>query len=895
MRQQGWSRCVCVLLLTLALASSAMASHWQRIDTQRYELIFPADIAPQAQHVAALLDAYLPAHLQALPMRQPLRKIPIVLFADEHTANGNVGIAPYRSRWYNRPANFANLEWYTALAVHESRHIVQFNQLLEHPVGQISYIFLGESGQGLLLFALVPTWYLEGDAVVSETALTRGGRGRVAAFDLWLRSDLLNHPPYSYDRAMLGTGFDRTPYHSIYLLGYFLVGQAQMRFGEQVFERVLANLMHRGSLNFNSAFQQQTERSLTEHYYATMAQLTSRWQAQQDQLQVTAVTPIQPAVADHWRSIYPVGLLDGNPIVLVVDVAAGNYLAKSGPQQQLTRLTPMPAQVARNYYSTTKAKAIYQYVDRFCWVANHRHPTKAYLSFGDLECWQANQGRKRLTRNDKLTSAVPIDNGFIAHRFTAQRRSELVLFDRNVEQQRQWSLPAGSLATDFSYHQQQLVFILSGSARDGIYQLNLASGQLTRLMSTENRGTVRAPMLTAHWLIFTSDETGIDQLYALSRHGLGRYQISSRPYGSYFPIWDSVAQRLIVSDYTPTGQQLVALPFTDQRGPESGWQRQAEIAAEPFIEPLIPEKLPEISIKKTYDVQPYSVANHLWNPHSWFFAADNNGFVASVLSQDVLDKLALQVSAGEEADTERYWSSVQANYRLDAGPYLNPSLKLASDGEVEARFALAQPMIWQQGLWHQQLELTTGIEWQTDEPTRIFGRGEFTMLREHSLQSIAAKGQWQQLLYIDQNDNQKKRLLTSTELLYSPSSRSALAAQVQLQHLEYDDALVGSSAIVADLSETGWGVRYQLDAHWNPGAVGMALGPLAFWRNTTYGLHWLGQEQNDDNERALGFSVTPEMNLLRNTGIIVSPSFAYYYRLDTNTSRFAVSLIVAGE
>jgi hypothetical protein len=73
------------------------------------------------------------------------------------------------------------------------------------------------------------------------------------------------------------------------------------------------------------------------------------------------------------------------------------------------------------------------------------------------------------------------------------------------------------------------------------------------------------------------------------------------------------------------------------------------------------------------------------------------------------------------------------------------------------------------------------------------------------------------------------------------------------------------------------------------------LGTVAFWRNTTYGLHWLGQEDDVSSERAVGVSVAPELNLFRNRDLIVSPMLAYYYRLDNESNRIAFSLIIAGD
>ena len=46
----------------------------------------------------------------------------------------------------------------------------------------LSYI-LGEQAPGGVLGLYIPSWFLEGDAVSTETALSNSGRGRTCAFE----------------------------------------------------------------------------------------------------------------------------------------------------------------------------------------------------------------------------------------------------------------------------------------------------------------------------------------------------------------------------------------------------------------------------------------------------------------------------------------------------------------------------------------------------------------------------------------------------------------------------------------------------------------------------------------------------------------------------------------
>ncbi|MEJ7662731.1 MAG: hypothetical protein WKG07_25785 [Hymenobacter sp.] len=95
---------------------------------------------------------------------------------------------------------------------------------------------LGEGGLGVAAVG-VPQWFFEGDAVGSETALTRSGRGRIPYFGLGLRANLLSGRRYNYQKAVSGSLRDNVP--DWYVLGYYLTSSAKAHYGPDVWRRVL--------------------------------------------------------------------------------------------------------------------------------------------------------------------------------------------------------------------------------------------------------------------------------------------------------------------------------------------------------------------------------------------------------------------------------------------------------------------------------------------------------------------------------------------------------------------------------------------------------------------------------------------------------------------------------
>ena len=155
------------------------AMEWSKIDTEHFEIIFPKGIEKQAQRVSHLLETAYPLVSRSLEVYP--KKISLILQNQSTVSNGFVTLAPRRSEWYTTPAmdpELTNTEWLKTLAVHEFRHVVQF-QKTRQGFNRVLEIWLGEIGQALGIGLTLPPWFLEGDAVGIETALTKGGRGRL--------------------------------------------------------------------------------------------------------------------------------------------------------------------------------------------------------------------------------------------------------------------------------------------------------------------------------------------------------------------------------------------------------------------------------------------------------------------------------------------------------------------------------------------------------------------------------------------------------------------------------------------------------------------------------------------------------------------------------------------
>ncbi|MDP1858292.1 MAG: hypothetical protein Q8K82_06470, partial [Gemmatimonadaceae bacterium] len=161
------------LLYTLSGQQNPPGIHWRRIDSPHFTVIYPDSLAREAQRATTLLErAYEPL---TKTLRAKPERIPVVLNSHSMVSNAYVAWGPRRSQWYAMPNTTVDamgpMDWYSLLAVHEGRHIVQQRAVRTGLIGVLDRLF-GDNTTFLAGALYFPAWFWEGDAVGTETALT---------------------------------------------------------------------------------------------------------------------------------------------------------------------------------------------------------------------------------------------------------------------------------------------------------------------------------------------------------------------------------------------------------------------------------------------------------------------------------------------------------------------------------------------------------------------------------------------------------------------------------------------------------------------------------------------------------------------------------------------------
>ena len=194
---------------------------WNYIDTDNFRVIYPQGSDSLAREYGFKLEKYkIPVSRTTGYMvgQGDGRLMPAVIHA-YNTANGSVAWAPKRMDLFTIPTAYdpEPMPWSTMLSVHEGRHITQMQFGMTNAQKPFTYVF-GEMWNILVSLLYPGMYFIEGDAVIAETAFTPSGRGRTADFLNYYRVAFDQGEYLRWDIWQFGSQKHYTPDH--YALGY---------------------------------------------------------------------------------------------------------------------------------------------------------------------------------------------------------------------------------------------------------------------------------------------------------------------------------------------------------------------------------------------------------------------------------------------------------------------------------------------------------------------------------------------------------------------------------------------------------------------------------------------------------------------------------------------------
>ncbi|PKO95853.1 MAG: hypothetical protein CVU14_11325, partial [Bacteroidetes bacterium HGW-Bacteroidetes-9] len=168
------------------IGQSPASTKWEKLEAGNFSIIYPSTYYQKAKEAAYLFSVSgksVAAGLDAKP-----KLTPIILHTQNAVSNAYSIWAPRRIEVLTTPPQELYAQpWMQQLALHEYRHIVQLSSLNQGFTKFLGYLF-GQQAAVVSTGLFVPSWFIEGDAVATETALSYSGRGRVPSFSQSLRA-----------------------------------------------------------------------------------------------------------------------------------------------------------------------------------------------------------------------------------------------------------------------------------------------------------------------------------------------------------------------------------------------------------------------------------------------------------------------------------------------------------------------------------------------------------------------------------------------------------------------------------------------------------------------------------------------------------------------------------
>lgn len=210
---------------------------WRQVNTPAAKVIFPAGMDSVGARVANIVSRIDPAVQPTIGYRQ--KQISILLQNQTTISNAYVGLAPFRSEFYLTPDQnsfeIGTLPWADQLAIHEFRHVQQYNNF-DVGLSRALHVIFGQGGQALGNDLSIPNWFFEGDAVFNETYLSRQGRGRIPYFFNGYRALWAAGKNYSWMKLRNGSLVDYVP--DWYPMGYMMVAYGREKYGDTFWKNV---------------------------------------------------------------------------------------------------------------------------------------------------------------------------------------------------------------------------------------------------------------------------------------------------------------------------------------------------------------------------------------------------------------------------------------------------------------------------------------------------------------------------------------------------------------------------------------------------------------------------------------------------------------------------------
>lgn len=612
---------------------------WKNIKSEHFKVIFPQEIENEAQRIAKTLEWAYQYNTKSLKIKP--KPISIVLYNRSNTSNAYAALGPRRMGWYLTPSqtvtNLGSVDWVQTLAIHEYRHIVQYAKNRQHFTKFVTYFF-GDMGQYMMRWS-IPDWFYEGDAIAMETALTKGGRGRIPAFELNIRTYALTDENFTYDQAYLGSYKRFYPDH--YHLGYPLIAYGRVNYGSDIWDKVLdrTNRISWWPYAFGSSLKKYTGLNVNKFYKAAMFEYDSIWKSQDKEIEATDFKILNNKKKKNLTNYF-------NPKYNI----NGNIICGKESMDKISAFYEIGTDGKEKRIKNTDAGLFNLNDEKLTWSRTIPDLRWGEAAFADVVVYDLKSKKElRLTNKEQLLSPALSPDGKIIAAIEHNNNQETKLLLLEAE--------SGDLITSYaniggendylrtpvwSKRGDYIAFTHSKYKGSALSFLNVHTGEIKKVIDY-NWSNIGRPVFYKDYILYNSDYSGIGNIYAVELITGRQFQVTSSKFGAYNADVSPDEKKIVFQEYHKMGFDIAEMqlnPFD--------WKPIEKVTnTDPKYYELLVAQEGGITIdslklsEENYPVVSYNKFKDGLKIHSWGIFPSTPYLDASIMSNNYLNTLSV--------------------------------------------------------------------------------------------------------------------------------------------------------------------------------------------------------------------------------------------------------------
>lgn len=682
-------------------SQSSSGLEWNKVENNFVEVIYPAPLKQQATFIANLVEHYAPVSGESLWIKTP-KKFPLILRSEFAQPNGFVTLGPRRSEWYTSSIFspiIGGLNFYQSLAIHEYRHINQFD-FMNRSTNKVAKFLFGDFGLSIAIALGTPNWFLEGDAVWAETAYTDAGRGRSPRFAARLKAMVLSDQLPSYDEFLGQTYKTSRPNH--YVFGYYLVTRGVRIYGKDLWRQVLDSVTG-FSFNpyaFTNAFRNITGVDFEDFFQKTLIDLKSEWRKDDIAFE-------NRDYADHY---YPI-IDDGQLYYIKKSLDSFFGLYRFGSSKPLKELAIAPE------ISKVDLKN-----NLFVYTQFLPSPRFAYKSYSDLFSFDLKTRKtKHLIKDQRVfhPNISPDGSKILVTKLSDQNDWSLQIISKDGSDLQNIAFKDQIISEAVWKSEREVIAIVQrNDGKKRVLHIDLKTKK-SNILVGDTRNNLFALSSTNDKVYFEADYLGKVQILEIDLYSKRLRKCSDEAIAAYNPHVHN--KKLYFTSEASQGAELKSTNLECQPIADNTFSEFNYIGKTPSDDytgdaPVRMDDFDQV-VAVNLDAKPYSELSTGLAPHSWSFFS-GRGTDLSLTGNNYLNTFGYLAGVGQSADEEQPFAYLSLAYTkyypifavgLDYRKREETSSRTgltANWSELTTQASMTLPYRYKSGLYNKLFELT---------------------------------------------------------------------------------------------------------------------------------------------------------------------------------------------